>query len=138
MLKMVRNAALAAVLALGVGACSQMGSITGAVGVLQGAEVPATAVIVARNAFNAAEVAATAYMTLPRCSGSNGPVCRDPALRPQIDAAVRAGRAARNTLASLQRSNPGGNVPIASYNTLTSATDVINNLTAAYRAATGK
>lgn len=135
--RMFRSLALIVALSM-LPACSTLDSISGTFSTITGADVPASAVIVARDAFNLSEAAATSYMRLPRCSGSNGPVCRDPTLFTQIDGAIRSGRSARNRLAALQRANPGGAIPVADYTTLTSATGVINDLTAAYRAATGK
>jgi hypothetical protein len=134
MLRMIRTGALALVLALGVSGCApQLQQLGNFVQTAATATVPADAVIVARVAFNSAQSLATSYLNLRRCTGSNGPICRDPALTVRIGTAVREGRKARNELAVLMRANPGGSVPVASY-----TTSVINDLTASYKAATGR
>ncbi len=138
----IRSFAILAVLALPLGGCpgGSLDSFGTAASSVLTATVPADAVIVARTGFNQAEITATAYLRLPRCmdDGSNRPLCRDPAQLQRIVDSVTSGRSARRRLAALQRSNPGGNVPIADYNTLTQSTSIINDLTAAYRAVAGK
>lgn len=139
MLRMIRTGALAFVLALGVAGCAQQLQQAGSfVQTITTATVPADAVIVARVAFNSAQSLATNYLRLRRCTGSNGPICRDQALTVRIGNAVLSGRQARNELAQLMRANPGGSVPVANYETMVAATNVINDLTAGYKAATGR
>lgn len=96
------------------------------------------AILLARSAFNGAEVLATNYMRLPRCTPANTPLCRDPALRTRIDDAVYAGRRARNALAAFQRTHPGALGLTDAYDVLVTATATIRNLTVAYRSATGQ
>ena len=93
-------------------------------------------VVIAASAYDVVAVTATNYQRLRRCTGSNGPACRDPALRKKIDAAVYAGRAARNNLKAYLRAHPGvTTVKLADYDTLVAATKTLQDATAAYRAA---
>lgn len=132
MLRSLRTAALVAVLAISAAGCGTLGTIDSAVSTLSGATVPSSYVIAARSAFNVAEAGATNYMRLPRCTGSNGPVCRDPAIRACIDDFVLGGRGARNRLAALQRANPGGDIPVADYNTLSQAASAVQGMVTSY------
>lgn len=109
-------------------------TINNAVSVLTEVKVSREAVVLARNAFNAAEVAATGYTNLRRCTGSNGPICRDPAVRAKLKAWVLAGRAARNDLTRFMRDHPGELGPKGLYDSLVAATATINDLIATYRA----
>jgi hypothetical protein len=141
MLRSLRSAALVAVLALAAvplaGCSDTLDKFDSVVSTVTGSTVPASYVSAARTTFNVSEAAATNYMRLPRCNGSNGPVCRDPAIRQCIDGYVLNGRAARNRLAALQRANPGGDVPVADYNTLSAASSAITSMTSAYTAVAG-
>lgn len=133
---LMRNAMLAAVVAGGLVGCASGGSldqIGRAVSAVSQARVPADAVIVARSAFNTAQAAAANYMRLKRCTGTNGPICRDPALTQRVHAAVIQGRSARNRITALSRQSGDGSVPIADYNTLQAATAIINDVTASVR-----
>lgn len=141
-MKRLALALLAIGLALNVAGCGktlqdfQTGmQVVNAVG---NATVPAEAALAARSSFNTMQIWATNYMELPRCNGSNGPICRDPALRERIDGAVRSGRAARNRIAAYMRANPGKDIPVIDYNTMVTATEIVKDLTAAYRAARGQ
>src|SRR3972149_5455334 len=95
-------------LALGMGGCAeQLDKMKRAYDVVTSMAVSPEAVVVARTAFNTVEVLATNYQRLPRCTGVNGPLCRDPALRDRIDQAIYAGRKARNELTAFMRAHPG-------------------------------
>lgn len=126
-------AALAVTLAV-AGCAGTIDRVGTAYSVLTEIRVSREAVVLARNAFNAAEVTATNYLSLRRCNGSNGPVCRDPALRKPIVAAVLAGRAARNDLTRFMREHPNELGPSGLYDALTSATSTINVVTTTYQA----
>ena len=131
--------AVAAVLAISLAGCAGTldkidSFVSSATSVVNSAVTPKD-VVIAASAYDVA-VTATNYQRLRRCNGSNGPVCRDPALRKKIDAAVYAGRAARNNLKAYLRANPGiTTVRLADYDTLVAATKTLQDATAAYRAA---
>jgi hypothetical protein len=99
---------------------------------LTSTEVSPTAVIVAANAFNAVKATATNYIRLPRCTGQNGPACRDPAVAAKIIPAVRSGTIARNGLTTFLRNNPGKLGPSGLYNALVGSTSVLNGIYAQY------
>lgn len=86
-------------------------------------------------AFDGLKVSATNYLRLRRCNGANAPICRDPALTGQIDAAIQTGTVARNGLKAFLRQHPDSLGPQGLYDSLVSATDTIDKATAAYRAA---
>lgn len=83
-------------------------------------------------------VIATEYQSQPRCTGTNGPLCRDPAYRTTIDGAVLAGRKARNDLKAFMRAHPGQATPSILYDAVIAANNTLDSSTAAYRAAVGK
>ena len=99
---------------------------------LNGTSVSPTAVYVAANAFDAVEVTATNYLKLPKCTGSNGPVCRSPAATKQIIPAVRSGRVARTNLENFMAQNPGALGPVGLYNALTTATSTLQAIVQQY------
>jgi hypothetical protein len=115
---------------------------------VSGATVPGYTVVAAAQAFDASEIAAAAYLGLPRCTATSGPACRIPSATPIIKGAFQSGRIARNELKVQLRAactaefNAGqpcsAGIPVASYNTLVAATKTIDDATAAWRAATGK
>ena len=127
-------AAMLTVGALVVSGCAVTDPIGSAYTVLTETKVSREAVVVARNAFNAAEVTATNYLSLRRCTGTNDPVCRDPALRAPIVAAVRAGRDARNRLTAFMNEHPGELGPQGLYDALRASTSAIQGLVATYKA----
>lgn len=139
MFKVLRTAVLGLTLAFAVSGCADdLAKLkAGYNAVTSGATSP-TAMVLGRSAFNTAEVLATNYTRLPRCTGSNGPICRDPSIRAPLDDAVRTGRNARNQITAFMRNNPGQPGPQDVYNALLGATDTIKRLTADYRAATGQ
>lgn len=86
-------------------------------------------VIVASNAFDLIEVTATNYMKLPPCPGAK--LCRTSAVIAAIVPAIRAGRAARNTLEKDISANASGAlVPVTDYQALTAATSALQTLLA--------
>jgi len=95
--------------------------------------------VIAMQSYDVVAITATNYQRLRRCTGANGPVCRDPALRTRIDAAIYAGRSARNNIKAYLRQNPSVTViRLADYGTLTKATDTLLEATAVYRSVLGK
>lgn len=129
--------ALVAFALIGLGACAQIQSFTGKVSsaysVLTEATVSREAVVIARNAFNAVEVTATNYLTLRRCNGSNGPICRDPAATKVIIKYVRSGRVARNNLTQFMKDHPGQLGPQGLYDSLKASTKALQDVLATYK-----
>ena len=120
---------IAAALALSIAGCA---NLQNAYSTLTGASVSPTAVYVAANSFDAVEATATNYLRLKRCTGSNGPVCRDPKATAQIIPAVRAGRVARTNLENFLAQNPGQLGPTGLYNALNSATATLQAIYSQY------
>lgn len=112
-----------------VGGCARLQAVFDILTAAEAAEVPATAVIVAANTFDALEVTATNYLRLKRCTEKTRPVCREPAATAVIVPAVRSGRIARDNLKKFLRENPGKLGPSGLYNALSVAS---NTLTAIY------
>lgn len=131
-------AGLAVSLALPLGSCSTpFGQrITAAYQAVTQATISPEAVILAASAFDTVEITATNYVRLRRCTGSNGPICRDPKLMPTIKGAVYAGRVARNNLKAFLRTHPGQLGPQGDYDALVSATRTLRDATAAYAGVT--
>jgi uncharacterized protein YceK len=83
------------------------------------ASVSPTQVIVAANAFDAIEATVTNYLTLPPCPTAT--LCRSSSAVAALVPAIRAGRAARNSLEGYMSANPGALVPVSGYNVLTTS-----------------
>jgi hypothetical protein len=112
------------------------GGIANLPGLVTGSTVSPQAVSVAENSFDALETTATAYFQLPAC-GAGAPVtCRNQTVAAKIAPAIRSGRTARDQLESLLRTNNGGPVPIANYNTLTAAISSLQSVYTQYQIAT--
>ena len=124
---------IALAVALALGGCGTTGtSLQNAYTTLTGTSVSPTAVYVAANSFDAVEATATNYLRLPKCTGSNGPVCRDPKATAKIIPAVRSGRVARTNLETFMKNNPGALGPTGLYNALTTATATLQQIIAQY------
>jgi len=121
---------LAAALAFSLTACTQVQNVWDTV---TSASVTPTTVIVAANTFDALEATATNYLRLPKCTGSNGPVCRDKAATAQIIPAVRAGRVARTNLEQFFKDHPGQLGPKGLYDALTAAISTLQSVFAQYQ-----
>lgn len=87
-------------------------------------------VVLAADAFNAAEATATAYLRLPPCP--TAALCRDPAVVKAIDPALRAGYAARKRLVTAARASSGGVVNLNDFAVLTSSITTLKSLFAQY------
>lgn len=112
------------VMSLSLGGCAstQFGQkIEGVVSAITGATVDPQAVIIASNVFDGLQRTATNYLKLPRCTGSNGPVCRDSNATAKIVPAVRSGRVARNNLQQFLKDHPGELGPTGLYDALQAA-----------------
>ena len=88
---------------------------------------------IAINVYDGVEATATNYNRWPRCTGSNGPACRDATVRAQIKKVVIAGRTARNDLKAYLRANPGANITIQSFDDLKAATSELQNIINVYK-----
>lgn len=129
----MRRLALALVLAVGLSGCA---NVQRAWDTLTTSQVSPTVVIVAANTFDGLEATATNYLRLPRCTGSNGPVCRDRYATSQIIPAVRAGRAARNALEAFLRTHPGQLGPSGLYDSLIAASNTLQAIFIQYNVRT--
>ena len=116
-------------LALGLVACAQLQND---LAVLTSTQVTVTTVAVAGNTFDALEATATAYLRLPRCSGTNGPACRDPNATKAIIPAVRSGRVARNNLEQFFTDHPGQLGPQGLYDALQASIATLQGVIAQY------
>lgn len=122
-------------LALSLAGCastSPLTTIENAWSAATGATVPASSVVIAANTFDALEATATNYLALPKCTGKNGPVCRDPGATAKIIPAVRAGRVARANLETFMQQNPGKLGPSGLYNIFQSAIATLQGVMAQY------
>ncbi len=89
---------------------------------------------IAVRAFDGVEVTAKNYLLLRRCTGSNGPICRDPAATPTIIAVIKSGRIARNNLQSFLRTHPDGLGAQGVLDALKTATGTIQDVLIRYHA----
>jgi len=111
------------VAAMGLGACQgAIQKFETAWSVVTQAQVSPTQIVVAGNAFDAAEATATQYLIWCKANKTNAACALS--TRQKVVAGVRAGRAARNQLEPYVVSGSAG--PSALYNTLITA---INTLT---------
>src|SRR6185369_122280 len=96
-----------AVLALSLGGCAdtKLGDFIATVKSAASGSVSPEAIYIARNAFDTVEVSATNYLSLPRCP-KQAPFCREPSVTPQLIAAVRSGRDARNAATVFLKDHP--------------------------------
>lgn len=93
------------------------------------------AVILVSNAFDAAEITATNYLNLKRCTKLNvTPVCRNPTATALIIPAIRSGRVARNNLQQFLKDHPNELAPATIYEKLTSIVDTLKNIYSQYGA----
>lgn len=138
--RLIRIAAL--VLAANLAACSastdRFTAIENTFAVVSQAKVPPEAIVTAASAFDVTKITATQWLRLPRCSAATESICRDPALMPRVVGAVQNGTAARNRLKAFLRQYPGELGYKGDYDALVTATDVIKDVTAGYRAAINK
>jgi hypothetical protein len=114
--------------ALALSGCAEVGSVIGV-----NPTVPGKTVLIAANSFDALETVGTAYLTLPLCgSAGASAACHTAAAKAAIVPAIKTGRTARNQLEALLQANNGGNIPVASYNTLEAAIATLQSLYTQY------
>lgn len=116
------------------GGCSQAqqtwDKFQNAVSVATNAKVPVREIVLARNAFNAVEITATAILRTRTCDGANGPVCRPPQYTQPIIDAIRKGISAREDLKAFMRDHPGELGPSGLLDAFKAATATLNDLIA--------
>lgn len=123
----------AAILALSLlGGCATFQRLDTAWTAVKSATVSPEGVIVSAKIFDAVEATATNYLKLKRCNGTNGPICRDPAVTKTIITAVRQGREARNSLIAFQRAHPGQLGDQGVYDALQTSIDTLTGIVNAY------
>lgn len=71
------------------------------------ATVDPKAVLIAADIFDGVQATAKNYLRLPRCTGTNGPICRDSRATVPIINAVQAGRKARRAAVDFLKTHPG-------------------------------
>jgi len=125
----MRKLFIAASVALALGGCAQLQN---AWSVITSSSVPPGLVIVSGNTVDAIEATATNYLSLPRCTGKNGPICRSPAATAQLIPAVRAMRVARNNLEQFLSDHPGQLANKGLYDALQAATKTVQDIIAQY------
>ena len=123
----MRKIAIACAIALSLGGCA---NLQNAWGVLTSVQVTPQAVSIAGNTFDALEATATNYLRLAKCTGSNGPICRDPAASKKIISAVRSGRVARNNLEQFFADHPGQLGPQGLYDAFNAAISTLQTILA--------
>jgi hypothetical protein len=128
----MRKLLLSLSLVLGLGACANLQNEWAKIAVLSSAQVTVTTVVVAGNTFDALEATATAYLRLPKCTASNGPICRDTNATKAIVSAVRSGRVARNNLKQFFIDHPGQLGPQGLYDALQTAIGTLQSVIATY------
>lgn len=123
----MRKLIMAGVLALALGGCANLQQTWDT---LTSAQVTPQVVLIAGNTFDGLEATATNYLKLARCTGSNGPVCRDPATSAKIISAVRSGRVARNNLEQFFADHPGQLGPQGLYDAFQAAISTLQTILA--------
>ena len=106
-------------------------NVTSAIETVTQAKVSPTAVAIAVNAFDAVKVTAKNYVAF--CTPVPAPAgCNDTVIQAQLDPAIQAGTAARNSLEDFLASHPGELGDAGVYDALTAATDTLNQVVSAF------
>lgn len=113
-----------------LGGCAQVNSLYQAASKISDASVSPTAVIIAANGFDAIEVTAANYLTLPRCPKVT--VCRDPQATKVLIPAIKSGRIARNNLKAFLRTHPGQLGSKGLYDALNASISTIQGIISQY------
>jgi hypothetical protein len=96
------------------------------------ATVDPKAIIVGANVALALQSTGKNYLRLRRCDGTNGPICRDPNVTPQIIEAVHQMRTVRNSAQTFVKTHPGQLGSQGAYDAMMAAIDAVRNLYATY------
>ena len=106
-------------------------NVTSAIETVTQAKVSPAAVAIAVNAFDAVKVTAKNYVAF--CTPVPAPAgCNDTVIQAQLDPAIQAGTAARNSLEDFLASHPGELGDAGVYDALTAATDTLNQVVSAF------
>ena len=106
-------------------------NITSAIDTVTQAKVSPAAVAIAVNAFDAVKVTAKNFVAF--CTPVPAPAgCNDTVIQAQLDPAIQAGTAARNSLEDFLASHPGELGDAGVYDALTAATDTLNKVVSAF------
>jgi hypothetical protein len=124
-----RIGAAASLVADSGGLIAQAGSIAAKV---SDATIDPKIILIAANSFDAVQATAKIYLKLPRCTGSNGPVCRDSRATIPIINAIKSGRAARNAALDFVKKHPGKLGPSGLYDGVISSVATIKEIFATY------
>ncbi len=117
-----------ALLTLTLGGCAgTLGKLETAYEVVTTASVTPTQIVIAGNAFDAAEIGATGYLSY--CSTHKAQSACALVTRQRVISSVRAGRSARNALEPYVTGGKAG--PLAIYNALTEAISAVKGNTPA-------
>jgi hypothetical protein len=138
-MRSLKITAAVALLALSLAGCatgSFGAKVASVASALTGATVSPQAIIVLADSFDAVEVTAKNYISLPRCTGANGPVCRNPAATIAINSAIRSGRVARNNAKQFLRDHPGQLGTQGLYDALQTSIDTLKSIFAQYSVGT--
>lgn len=125
----MRKLLIATSVALALGGCTQLQN---AWSVVTSSNVPPQLVIVAGNTVDALEATATNYLSLPRCTGKNGPICRSPAATAQLIPAVRSMRVARDNLEQFLNDHPGQLATQGLYDALQASIKTVQDVISQY------
>lgn len=127
----MKSLAAVALLALSLAGCATWQKVetvvSNAVGTLANVKVDSDKAYIAINVFNAAERSASAYLRLPPC-GTGPKLCRVAGAADALEKPFLAGIQARNDLRTFMRANPGTLADAGLYNTLTAATEGLQNV----------
>jgi hypothetical protein len=116
---------LGLLLASALGGCSTISA-------LENASLTTTQVYVVANAFDAAELTATNYLSLPACTTGGTPVCRNPPAVAALVAAVRGGYKARQALVSACAASITAANCVSAYTTVTTAVSGLQTIFSQY------
>jgi hypothetical protein len=130
-----RIAAVIALVALSLGGCAQLNDgwsrVRNTFEVVTSAKVSPEAIVLLASTFDAFEVTAKNYIDPQlnkRCTGSNGPICRDPGATKAINQAVRSGRVARDNAKQFLRDHPGELGTQGLYDALKASVDTLRSI----------
>lgn len=127
-----KSAVAVLVLGIALSGCAAFQKFQADLASLTGATINPAAVAVAVNLFDSAEATATNYLTLVKCTGANGPICRSPTITAQIIPAIRSGRIARTNLENFLQGHPSALGVSGDYAAITTAINTLQSILANY------
>lgn len=126
--------AVVAMLGIGLAACS-LQSIENAWTTVSGATVSYKVALTSVAGFNALQDTGAAYLRLPTCTTTSGPICHDRHATAPMKAAFLTGRRARDDVLTYMKTNPcdaAGNCPVMPNGVLAGLQGAINELNTLY------